>query len=180
MTGKGYGMFETIRKRYLTRYTFYTLLSWELLILIIVANRKDIGALITMYTKEAIDIYDLNESQLRDGIHVEGEIVTPLGIYAYQERGGEKREIQFFILAGQNQIIGIDCKGDVKDDLQRNQTAFEAAYSRKFLFSFGGHQREKYEKPDRILGGIWRRGNRYAPDGRILLPGSCCVWASDR
>ena len=114
-------MFEIIQKRYMTKMIFLAIMCWLMAVLFAVTGASQVALVIKVLTQEPENLNSLNASQIQDGLFVEGEIITPIDSYIYQEKGGAAFSQKYLIAVGEQEYMSLSCSDDTASKLNSNR-----------------------------------------------------------
>ncbi len=117
-------MFEKIRKRYMRNMIITAVLCWVLIAILVAVNAEDISTLIRLSGEEPQDFNSLTAAQIKEGMYVKGEILTPVDYYAYWTEDGKTTSKEFLVPVGEKEYMGLSCDGTTMDSLDANMETY--------------------------------------------------------
>lgn len=117
-------MFEKIQKKYMAKMVLGAVFCWVIIVALVVVNAEDISTLIKLSGEEPQDFNSLSASQIKEGMYVKGEILTPIDYYAYWTEDDETTSKEFLVPVGEKEYMGLSCDGTTMDALDANMNTY--------------------------------------------------------
>ncbi len=117
-------MFEKIQRKYMAKMILGAVFCWAIIAVLVVVNAQDISTLIRLQSEEPQDFNSLSANQIKEGMYVKGEILTPIDYYAYWTEDGETTSKEFLVPIGEKEYMGLSCDGTTMDALDANMETY--------------------------------------------------------
>lgn len=117
-------MFEKIQKKYMVKMILGAVLCWVIIAVLVAVNAEDISTLIRLRGEEPQDFNSLSAEQIKEGMYVKGEILTPVDYYAYWTEDGKTTSKEFLVPVGEKEYMGLSCDGTTMDSLDANMKTY--------------------------------------------------------